>query len=234
MIDAALLTEYRKMRRPHTEGAASPQRWRPYQTRASEALRYAKAAIEDKQQGARFERIGAWCYTDEPRIDARKQRAYNDYGNDDEIIRARIVLVPDWDAAETALDFDCCGAADTGAAWRKCDCVVNRYSGARHIRNPRLRSASPIPELASVYDEDTNRRQCQYGQPCKHKCDQARRIEQSGGYGIVAEARDALGEWHETYACWGFVDEDWKGSGYDTDAIASALDFLDSPDAAGC
>jgi hypothetical protein len=183
---------------------------------AEQALRAARANIEDAAMRARFDRIGALCYsTTEDARERDIERAYDDMGNVEP--RVRLLLIPDYDGASNALDFDCCTSCDgdriidhTHAyGWRKCDHVTRRD-----------------PEDVTTISE--HRQACEYGQPCKHKCDEARRCEREGVYGLVGQARDSHGQWHTADGCWGFVGDDWRGSGYDTDIMRAALDLLDN------
>lgn len=48
-------------------------------------------------------------------------------------------------------------------------------------------------------------------------------IERNGVYGLTSEFWNGS-EWIETYSCWGFIGEDWRNSGYDTDAMQAAID----------
>lgn len=50
------------------------------------------------------------------------------------------------------------------------------------------------------------------------------RIEVDGVCGIVAEYRDHNGEWEHADSCFGFVGDDWRDSGYDSDGMRAALD----------
>ena len=49
-----------------------------------------------------------------------------------------------------------------------------------------------------------------------------RRVSDEGVHGIVSEYWDGT-EWCHADSCYGFVGGDWKGSGYDDDARASAV-----------
>ena len=58
------------------------------------------------------------------------------------------------------------------------------------------------------------------------------RVYQDGVVGIIGEYLcPCCGEWVEADACWGFVGDDWKGSGYDHDVMRAAVESYD--DAAG-
>ena len=49
------------------------------------------------------------------------------------------------------------------------------------------------------------------------------RAKRMGVYGIAGEFRDQSGMWTTNDACWGFVGEDFLGSGYDEDIARAAL-----------
>jgi hypothetical protein len=53
------------------------------------------------------------------------------------------------------------------------------------------------------------------------------RVERDGVVGIVGEYHD--GEtWRHADSCWGFVGDDWRDSGTDTDVMASTLEALEA------
>lgn len=55
------------------------------------------------------------------------------------------------------------------------------------------------------------------------------RIEKHGMWGIISEARNPLGgEWEHIDSVWGFVGDDVRDNGYDTDVKQAALDWLAS------
>jgi hypothetical protein len=49
------------------------------------------------------------------------------------------------------------------------------------------------------------------------------RIERDGVVGVVGEYWNG-DEWIDADSCWGFIGDDWRDSGYDTDILASAID----------
>lgn len=51
------------------------------------------------------------------------------------------------------------------------------------------------------------------------------RANRDGMWGIESQFWDGA-EWQYADSCWGFIGDDWKGSGYDVDLMASALDAL--------
>ena len=51
-------------------------------------------------------------------------------------------------------------------------------------------------------------------------------IEREGVYGLRAQLR-VDGRWQDVDTCWGFIGDDWKDSGYDSDLMRAALDALD-------
>ena len=170
------------------------------------ALRAARAALAHDAIRARFKAIGEIEHVEY----GRWPRNVPDSPGAD----VRLLIVPD-DEYGIGLDFDCCpdpatGRPDTGARWTKCRCVIYR-------------------EPEDVHDAQDNARECQYGQPCGHKCDEAHRIESEGMYGVLSQYRDAAGGWQDTdAACWGFIGDDWKDSGYDLDAMHAALAAFDA------
>lgn len=55
------------------------------------------------------------------------------------------------------------------------------------------------------------------------------RCSREGVHGIITEALNPLsGEWTVVDSCWGFIGDDWKDSGYDTDGKAEAIEWLES------
>ena len=56
----------------------------------------------------------------------------------------------------------------------------------------------------------------------------AKRIDNEGCYGIIAEARcPGCGGWRQVDAVWGFVGDDWRDSGYDHDLMGAAVRSVD-------
>ena len=49
------------------------------------------------------------------------------------------------------------------------------------------------------------------------------RVSSEGCTGLIAEYWDGT-QWQEVYSCFGFVGDDWENSGYDDDAMQSAID----------
>lgn len=53
------------------------------------------------------------------------------------------------------------------------------------------------------------------------------RINRDGVYGVIGEFRPTTnGAWIESDSCYGFVGDDWKGSGYDLDIMRTTIDAL--------
>lgn len=52
------------------------------------------------------------------------------------------------------------------------------------------------------------------------------RVERDGVWGYRAMVRDRAGHWDEVDAIWGFVDDDFKGSGYDVNLMNAAMSAL--------
>lgn len=149
----------------------------------------ARIALNNARTRVRFSRIGAIYYSTSDRLGAPVERAYQDYGNEHPYVR--LLLVPDYDGG-FALDFDCCGEDNTGARWQACTC--------REVRR----------EIEDYSNPRRAQRSCSYGQPCRHKCDTAQRIERDGVCGVVAEYRDPDLGWTHADSCWGYVGDDWK------------------------
>ena len=58
------------------------------------------------------------------------------------------------------------------------------------------------------------------------------RVALEGVFGIIGEYLcPCCGEWANADSCWGFVGDDWQGSGYDHDVMLTAVESYD--DAAG-
>lgn len=53
------------------------------------------------------------------------------------------------------------------------------------------------------------------------------RVERDGVWGYRAMVRDSAGHWDEVDAIWGFVGDDFKGSGYDVDLMNAAMSALE-------
>jgi hypothetical protein len=50
------------------------------------------------------------------------------------------------------------------------------------------------------------------------------RVNREGVWGLITEYYDHYsGKWTEAFSCWGFIGDDWKDSGYDTDAKDMAI-----------
>ena len=49
------------------------------------------------------------------------------------------------------------------------------------------------------------------------------RVNRDGVWGVIGEYFDGE-DWQHADSCFGFIGDDWKDSGYDTDAMASALE----------
>lgn len=79
---------------------------------------------------------------------------------------------------------------------------------------------------------DTFNRECnpeiQESRMAREEKEFENRVESEGVWGIVGEWRlRTEDEWEQADACWGFVGDDWKESGYDYDIMKSTLDALD-------
>jgi hypothetical protein len=59
--------------------------------------------------------------------------------------------------------------------------------------------------------------------PAKYREAERERANRDGGTGIVSEYFDGE-DWQIADSVWGFIGEDWRGSGYDIDLMRSALD----------
>jgi hypothetical protein len=59
----------------------------------------------------------------------------------------------------------------------------------------------------------------------RYRAEVREHAERDGGTGIIGEYYD--GEtWQSTDSVWGFIGDDWKGSGYDIDIMRATLDAL--------
>lgn len=223
-LDATLIEQYRRIKAEHLKhGQHTPAR---------HLLSAARHALTAKAEADRFARIGAVCYLDDPSSslydsDDAERSYLEDFNN--QFPRVRLLIVPDYDGA-SPLDFDCCGP--DGRPVVPCDCEIDRSTNSHVTPRARLYKRKGADYRVSEADAFTGR-SCRYGQPCKHKCDEAQRIDQDGVSGIVAQVRTALGQWITVDSCWGFVGDDWRGD-YEQDAIGAALDYLDSGQADGC
>jgi len=57
--------------------------------------------------------------------------------------------------------------------------------------------------------------------------EQKQRAHDYGCYGIVGMYRiNESDDWDEADSVWGFIDDDWKDSGYDIDVMATTIDAL--------
>ena len=189
IMDDRIVAAYRKARRPMFN-TFEAHRATIHITPASMALRNVR---EDAQianlERASFLRI----------LDAGHDRFDVRMSDRDGECMVRVMVEADDDYA---IDFDCCTASGTSrrygyasgdGQWKKCACVGGR----------------DYPE--DVTTPEANARRCTYGQPCRHKCEEARRVGHEGAYGICAEYRDpTTGEWEHAESVWGFVGDDWR------------------------
>lgn len=54
------------------------------------------------------------------------------------------------------------------------------------------------------------------------------RAQNEGGWGIVGQFRcPRCGQWESADSVWGFIGDDWRGSGYDTDVWELTMDEYD-------
>lgn len=54
------------------------------------------------------------------------------------------------------------------------------------------------------------------------------RIDREGLYGLVSYVRNTKRDaWEQVDSCWGFIGDDWRDGGYDTDIMQACLDELD-------
>jgi hypothetical protein len=49
------------------------------------------------------------------------------------------------------------------------------------------------------------------------------RVNDEGVWFVVGEYRDAFGRWRSADSCGGFVGDDWRDSGYDTDIMEATI-----------
>ncbi|MCK9468877.1 MAG: hypothetical protein M0Q49_05620 [Porticoccaceae bacterium] len=195
---------------------------------ASAALSRARAAVAynagNAEIGGRWASLGG--YTRAVDEQGREYPSLWDTGNRESASTAFVRLTVAADSfSDSVLDFDCCpdpatGKPDTGARWTICQCARRRAEDGR------------IDWPTTAYG---NGRACEYGQPCGHKCDEARRTNAEGVYGIYSEIRNRVtGLWSrvDDSAVWGFVGNDWHESGYDMDAMSAAIEAFEHQD--GC
>ncbi len=136
------------------------------------------------------------------------------------------------------LGWTASAAADAARIRRSWD-ALGGYVGSKEDRDPA--PVRLIVDWSDGYepgDCDCDQRQrcrcqhhsdlltCDYGQPCRHLCDEMRRADREGVYVIVGQVFDAYGdhEWHTVDAVHGFIGDDWRDSGYDTDVMSVAMD----------
>lgn len=162
----------------------------------------ASHALREARTLTKFARLGAICYANETRVNATVHTAYQDYGNAYPVVR--LVAVPD-DDPSAVLDWEC-----------GCDDPRNR-----------VQNTGPCQCRRDAYKREYDRVECRYGQPCRHKCDEARRIEREGLYGIVAEYRDPDLGWTVVDSIYGIVGDDVRDAdGYGVDLMDAAITAL--------
>lgn len=106
--------------------------------------------------------------------------------------------------------------------WAKGESQVRRRAGWLEsvVRvEPRPDESAALEDLAcdpGCFDRDSDYQ--------RHLKETADRAYSEGVFGIVGEYLDPeSGEWIQADSCWGFIGEDWKGSGYDSDALHLAI-----------
>ena len=52
------------------------------------------------------------------------------------------------------------------------------------------------------------------------------RVARMGVYGLVGEVKADDGQWDHVDSCWGFVGEDYLGSGYDADIARATIEAI--------
>jgi len=78
--------------------------------------------------------------------------------------------------------------------------------------------------LGDVYNPDVNT-DIHPARLEREKEQEIQRINDYGVWGIIGEYKcPCCGEWTNADSVWGFVDEDWRDSGYDSDVMASTLE----------
>ena len=112
---------------------------------------------------------------------------------------------------------------DTGAP------IVVRETAQRALQNARVRAewseyTDDQVRLRIVADDDLDLSyldQDMYTD--KYRADIRAKAESEGGTGIIGEYFDGK-TWNHADSCYGFIGEDWRGSGYDIDIMRSTLD----------
>lgn len=94
------------------------------------------------------------------------------------------------------------------------DPVYGESIGAVRIRHVPDDSACLDDLLGDVPDTGWGKR---------YRKEQTERVNRDGAWGAVAEVWNGE-KWIETDSIWGFIGDDFKGSGYDVDLMRSALD----------
>ena len=84
--------------------------------------------------------------------------------------------------------------------------------------------ADDTVRLRVVPDDDVDLSYLEQPEFARVRADEYARANRDGCTGIVAEYLDAVsGDWIEVESCYGFIGDDWRESGYDTDCMRAAL-----------
>lgn len=181
MLDEKLVAAYRAERAPR-DAYGHTTHWPP----ARYALGVARATLEHAEVDRRFAALGALMYADVMHP-SRVERAYNDFGNARPLVRLVYFEEQDY---EPYFDYDCCDGDEP------CDCVLDRSTNSHASPRARLNKHNGMDYHVS-YDEAYTGRRCRYDQPCRHKCEEAQRVDRDGLQYVRAEYRTAEGNWVE-------------------------------------
>lgn len=124
-----------------------------------------------------------------------------------------------------------------GAGWRACDawraaCTRAAFDALEAAGVVRLRVE--VDEV--LYDDsyiDTWTDKTEAWRKRERKETWAR-IEHEGVWGLISEYLDPVDGWVTIWDCWGFIGDDWRDSGYDTDARGAAVKAFEAIDVALC
>lgn len=104
-----------------------------------------------------------------------------------------------------------------GMGWRAVDAYRAASVYARFV------AAGPLVDLLVEVDVD----EYQIGD-LEDENEVRARVSREGTFGIIARYRPSEDDsWRAVDSCWGFIGDDWKDSGYDTDLMLAALEALD-------
>ena len=149
----------------------------------------------------------------------------NEYG----VMIYRTLRNKGWGVAQAAR------AAHTEAAWYDADgstCYHSEKEDCVDCRDVAIRLVIVPDEICSIEDleGDTYNPKANPDIPeerlKRERAEFAARIEREGVWGLIAQCRGTHG-WETVDSCFGFVGEDWRGSGYDIDLKSAALETIE-------